>query len=98
MQDPRPVRWTPSAANDLREISRFIRRDNPAAARHISQTLYRAAEGLNVLPARGRQGRTPGTRELVLAGLPYIIVYRVTDAAIHILRIYHGARDWPKQP
>jgi plasmid stabilization system protein ParE len=35
------------------------------------------------------------TRELVFAGLPYIVVYRIQDQDLEILRIYHGAQDWP---
>jgi len=36
-----------------------------------------------------------GTRELVFPGLPYIVVYRIQDQDLEILRIYHGAQDWP---
>jgi addiction module RelE/StbE family toxin len=90
------VRWTATAAKDLQEITRFIRRDNPAAARSVAKTLFDAANSLENLPNRGRVGRIPGTRELVLPGLPYIIVYQVSESATQILRIYHGARDWPQ--
>ncbi len=31
------------------------------------------------------------------AGTPYLIPYRVRDNRLEILRIYHGARRWPKQ-
>jgi toxin ParE1/3/4 len=36
-----------------------------------------------------------GTRELVLTPLPYIVVYRIADDVIHILRILHRAQKWP---
>jgi plasmid stabilization system protein ParE len=26
---------------------------------------------------------------------PYIVVYQVTEHAVEISRIYHGAQDWP---
>jgi addiction module RelE/StbE family toxin len=89
------VRWTEPAARDLEEISEYIRSDRPAAARHVAQSLFDAANSLTLLPGRGRMGRIPGTRELIVVGLPYIIVYKISDAAIHVLRIYHGARKWP---
>ena len=95
MPDEPKVRWTPSAARDLKEIARYIRRDNPAAASAVAKVLYREAEGLIILPGRGRPGEIPGTRELIVPGLPYIIVYRIAGPAIHILRVYHGARNWP---
>lgn len=91
------VRWTEPAARDLEEITEFIRNDQPSAAENIARTLFDAASSLNLFPARGRRGRIPGTHELVISGLPYIVVYRITDAAVHILRIYHGARDWPRK-
>jgi len=80
---------------DLRGIARYIRRDNPAAARAVAKTILDAADSLSVFPSRGREGRIAGTRELVVPRLPYIVVYRVTTMAVHILHIYHGARNWP---
>jgi addiction module RelE/StbE family toxin len=97
MPDPMRVRWTAPAAQDLQEIARYIRRDNPSAARAVAKTLFDAANGLNVLPLRGRMGRIAGTRELVVPPLPYIIVYQVKSSAVHILRVYHGARNWPEK-
>jgi plasmid stabilization system protein ParE len=31
----------------------------------------------------------------VFAPLPYIVVYRVTERAVEISRIFHGAQNWP---
>ena len=42
-----------------------------------------------------RRGRIVGTRELVFPGLPYIVAYRIKDQIVDIVRIYHGAQDWP---
>jgi len=47
---------------------------------------------LEALPNRGRLGRIAGTRELQA---PYIIIYRVIEEAVEILRVYHAAQDWP---
>jgi toxin ParE1/3/4 len=38
-----------------------------------------------------------GTRELVVSGTPYIVVYRVMGKVITVLRVLHGARQWPQQ-
>lgn len=86
------VRWTEPAAQDLEDISRHIRRENPAAALRVVRELYDRAMSLGTFPERGRAGRIDGTRELV--SNPYIIVYRVTDL-VHILRIYHTAQNRP---
>ncbi|HWD60104.1 MAG TPA: type II toxin-antitoxin system RelE/ParE family toxin [Stellaceae bacterium] len=87
------VRWTAPAAQDLENIAAYIRRENPRAAGRIARALYDAAMSLDNLPERGRIGRIAGTRELIRA--PYIIVYRVSTEAVEVLRIYHGAQDWP---
>jgi len=34
------VRWTTTAADDLAHIVDYIRKDNPAAARRVAQTIY----------------------------------------------------------
>ena len=43
----------------------------------------------------GRNGRIPGSRELVFSGLPYVVVYHLQGEVVELLRIYHGAQDWP---
>jgi len=49
------------------------------------------------MPRMGRIGRIAGTRELVLSGTPYVVIYdlRNMDEQIYILRVLHGARRWP---
>ena len=89
------VRWTSSAAEDLKRITRRIRKNNPAAARHVAKTIFEAGNNLGNFSQSGRRGRIPGTREWVFPGWPYILVYEITEHAIQILRIYHGAQNWP---
>jgi toxin ParE1/3/4 len=89
------LRWTVPAAKDLYNITRHIRRDNPTAAREVAKTLYDGCASLENFPYRGRRGRIRGTRELVFAPLPYIVVYRIKEQTVDIARIYHGAQDWP---
>jgi len=55
-----------------------------------------AVASLTSFPERGRPGRAPDTRELVVARTPYIIAYKVQHDTIHIVAILHGARRWPK--
>jgi toxin ParE1/3/4 len=92
-----PVRWTTPAAQDLEEITLYIQRDSESAAQAVAKTLYDAANSLDLLSSRGRIGRIQGSREIVVPGLPYIIAYRATAAAVQILHIYHGARNWPRR-
>ena len=49
-------------------------------------------------PLIGRSGHRPGTRELVVSGTPFLVVYRFESDVITILRLFHGAQDWPSMP
>ena len=91
------VRWTAPAAQDLEDIPLYIQKDSESAARAVAKALFDAANSLDILPSRGLVGRIPGTRELVVPGVPYIVLYEVADTAVQILHIYHGARIWPEE-
>jgi len=43
----------------------------------------------------GRPGRVKETPELVISRTPYIAVYRIGVNHVLILRVLHGARQWP---
>ena len=60
----------------------------------VATTIYERAESLVSFPFKGHIGRIQGTRELVMAPLPWIVVYRV-DEVVEMVRVYHGAQDWP---
>ncbi|HEY1302904.1 MAG TPA: type II toxin-antitoxin system RelE/ParE family toxin [Vicinamibacterales bacterium] len=59
-----------------------------------SPTIVDGIASLHTFPNRGRLGRVEGTREVVFAPLPFVAVYEVRDE-VHVLRILHGARQWP---
>jgi toxin ParE1/3/4 len=89
------LRWTPDAAEDLYRIVQYIQEDNPSAAAQVADILVNGCESLLRFPRAGRLGRRDGTRELVVVGLPYIVVYRIADQVVEVLRIYHGAQERP---
>ncbi len=90
------VRWFWPAAEDLERICERIERDNPEAARRVARTVYDGCTRSQDFPHLGRSsGRVAGHRELVFPSLPYIVVYQVTEQAVEISRIYHGAQDLP---
>lgn len=57
------------------------------------RTLYDAARSLKRFPNRGRIGQKEGTRELVVARTPYIIVYGVDQEMVHIFRVFHASME-----
>jgi toxin ParE1/3/4 len=89
------VDWLPSATYDLEDLRRYIERDDPGSAAVIADRLLNAVETLRDFPRRGRPGSETGTRELVVARTPYIVIYQIADEVVEILRIIHGARQWP---
>jgi len=91
------VKWLRIALANLDAEAEFISRDNPAAAARMVTAVNRAVQNLQRFPALGRAGRVVGTRELVIPGTPYIVPYRVRDDAIEVLRVFYGARRWPKE-
>ena len=92
------VRWLDDALADVTEIYRYVAADDPRAAARVVQRIQAAVRLLAEMPYRGRPGRWPGTRELVIPRTPYIVPYRVQGDLIEILRVFHSARRWPDEP
>ncbi len=87
--------WTRLALGDLDALGGYIAADSPSAAARIIDRILDLAETLRDNPAQGRAGRVPGTRELVVAGTPFIAPYRVWVDRVEILAVLHAARRWP---
>jgi len=87
-----------AAAGDLEEIASYLHLHHHSLAADTIQRLYAAAQSLKKFPFLGRVGRLSGTRELVLAPLPYLLIYSVDEDAIHILRFLHTSRDRSQEP
>jgi len=68
----------------------------PAARRvAVAISIYERLNALMESPEQGRQGRKSGTRELIFTGLSYLAIYRIRGNTVEILRILHGAQNWP---
>jgi plasmid stabilization system protein ParE len=84
------------AYDDLAGIVQWIAADSPQNARSVAERIMAAIEQrLAHFPSLGRRGRVDGTREWIVAGLPYVIVYQVDEAreAVVVLGIFHGAQQ-----
>jgi addiction module RelE/StbE family toxin len=88
------VVWLPAAIEQLLSIIDHISEDSPAAAVEVAQTIRARAATLATYPNRYREGRIPGTRELVVKP-NYIVVYRVKADRVEILRVRHARRQHP---
>jgi addiction module RelE/StbE family toxin len=89
------VVWAPRAQQRLQEIVSFIAADQQAAAERVLERVLRAARTLGEHPNLGRRGRLRGTRELIVASTPYLLIYRVRGELLEVLTILDGRRRWP---
>ncbi len=88
------VEWTHPALADLIEAQTYISQENPQAAKNVAQKVWEASQKLTENPEIGRAGHVDGTREWVVQQTPYLIVYRVKDERIEILRVWHSKQNW----
>jgi toxin ParE1/3/4 len=92
------LRWLDDALADVTAIYRYIAPEDPNAAARVIERIQSAVRLLADVPHRGRPGRWPGTRELVVPRTSYIVPYRVRGDVVEILRVFHSARRWPEEP
>jgi toxin ParE1/3/4 len=85
----------PLAEEDLEAAYDYVQQDNENAAKQLVARIFSAVDMLTRHPLAGREGRVQGTRELVVAGTPYVIAYRIRQDEIQIFAVLHGAQRWP---
>lgn len=88
------VVWRNPGLTSLESHVALIASDNPSAARSQRNRIVARVTQLAGFPLSGRPGRVKGTRELVAT--PWVIVYRVRDEFVEILRVLHGRQKWPR--
>jgi toxin ParE1/3/4 len=89
--------WARLALADRDAIFSYLEQRSPQAAIRIDELIVNAARRLIKFPEIGRLGRIEGTRELMVAGTPYIAAYAVLPDRVRILRVLHGAQMWPDE-
>jgi toxin ParE1/3/4 len=92
-----PIIWTAPASAQLAEVYAYIFESSPGAAENQIQMVLSATRNLSEYPEMGRTGRRRGTRELVISGTPYIVVYRIRLSSVRVLAVIHGARRWSRR-
>ena len=87
--------WQTRAISDLYRVVEQIRQDHPAAAEKMGAAIEAACKNLTRYPQMGRTGRVAETRELIVSGTPYFVVYRISGEAVQILSVLHDRQKWP---
>lgn len=91
------IRWTVEAVQDIESLRLYIEKDKPNAAKQVVHKIFSAAKTIALHPNIGRPGRTPNTREFIVTGTPFIVPYRVQKGTLELLRVLHGAMEWPEK-
>jgi len=91
------VRWTAAALDDLAAIvAYYLEAASPWTAEVVRQRILAAIIDLRDFPERARRSeRVPGTRELVVPRLPYLVFVRIAGNDLIILNVVHTARRFP---
>ena len=89
------LRWTPRAVADMEEISDYLVAVSPQAWEHLLLRVERLTETILDFPLMGKAGLLPGTREFVLSGTPYILVFQLKDDSVVILSVRDGRMRLP---
>ena len=91
------VVWSRRAAAHLIAIQEYIEQDSQDAAQRVAERILECVDRLQEQPLTGRPGRVRGTRELVIAGTPYVAPYRVRRDVLEMIAVFHGRQKWPKR-
>jgi toxin ParE1/3/4 len=86
--------WAPAAIQDVEDISAYVERDSPRYAKIVVDTIFKAAERVEMFPNIGRvvpEREDPAIREVL--AYQYRIIYRLDDESVNIIAVVHGARD-----
>jgi plasmid stabilization system protein ParE len=70
------------AISDLQAIREWIERHSATSAEKVLKRIFSAISVLDRFPKRGQLGRHPKTHELIIAGLPYLVVYQLMKLAV----------------
>ncbi|PLX47533.1 MAG: type II toxin-antitoxin system mRNA interferase toxin, RelE/StbE family [Desulfobulbaceae bacterium] len=89
------VKWTKKALLNVDDAVNHIANDNPIAANKVARKIWENSQMLALQPGLGRPGRVDGTRELIIANLPFILPYTRQNDTIYILRVIHTSMIWP---
>lgn len=90
------IRLALLANADLDEIRDYISQHNPTAANNVLDQLFGALESLANQPELGERREDLRSELRAFVVRPYVIFYQAAADGIHVARIIHGARDFPK--
>lgn len=91
------ILWTDEALGDLEEILAYYYLEaSPRVAKAVETRIVGEIESLPPYIERIRESdRIPGTRELVVNKLPYVVFVQIRDDVMVVLNVVHSKRKFP---
>ena len=89
------LEYTHRFHDELRREYLFLCERNGEAAVRVRDLILQTIERIERFPQLGRSWRLPGTREIVVPGLPYLVIYELHTDRIVILTLFHTSREYP---
>jgi toxin ParE1/3/4 len=90
------VIWSNTVVGHLEQILDFQQAVSSGGSVTVRRKILETVRRVGQMPNSGRVGRIDGTREAVVPRSPFIVVYELSENAVEILGIWHGARLWPE--
>lgn len=90
----RSVIWTRPAQRDLNKIDDHYVDFAPEYADRVSRMAVKSAQQLIKFPHLGPPVGEDGVRKWGVKRTNFLLLYRVTNSAIEILRVRHAREDW----
>lgn len=93
------VIWAEAAINDLHAIEDYLAETySSALARHVIKSLIAAANWLLLHPHGGERLAVDGWRKWRPRKSRHVLVYRIVEDGIEVLRVRHERNDWRPVP
>jgi toxin ParE1/3/4 len=73
-------------------IRRYIEQFNPEAAKSTAKRILETVRTVSQHPQIGRSGHDGRSRQFLVPGTPYILVYKIRDRTLEIVAVLHGAQ------
>lgn len=95
------VRFLRAAEHDVAEIVAYLADDNPTVAQRFRDALQETATVVLGMPRIGsaRVSDMPALKDIRIVPMrdfeKYFVFYRIFGGGIQIVRVLHGARDYP---
>lgn len=84
--------WSARAKRDFDALCAYTAAESPKGAKRIASRILKRIDDLATMPLQGSL-LPKGLRRLDITRTPYLLIFRVDDDAIRLVRILHGKRN-----